>query len=372
MHFLPPPSPMIVPAPAPLFALLLPLVPGWLGWRHLQESAAMYLDTVNYEHLHIGQEAFLAHLAAAGIPEAHLELMQRRSRQQQAEAESEDKQQQQAAEAGLEFSGGGGSSGDGSGLEALFNGEGLAATTAPAAPALDGSNSNALDVLAGLQLTDEDALAAAASGPDSAQGSPQPATPGGRSAMPAAAAEGSRLAPPSEGGSLPPLTPPEARSPLVLAASAAVPASPLPGGSDTAAAAMDQGESGSSAGDGTAPRGLLFEAVDDTSVAQVAFLPVEQQQRQQQQEADGTATATSHAAPAPPEPLPPAALAVAAAEGYGGGGEVALIEEMIGEGTRHVLAAEAAGALQGRYPYMYAQAQDLSLVSRAASRAGLV
>lgn len=39
-----------------------------------QESAAVYLDTVNYEHLHISQDDFLARLAAAGIPEADLEL----------------------------------------------------------------------------------------------------------------------------------------------------------------------------------------------------------------------------------------------------------------------------------------------------------
>ena len=51
--------------------------------------------------------------------------------------------------------------------------------------------------------------------------------------------------------------------------------------------------------------------------------------------------------------------AAAAAEAYE---EAALIEEMIGEGTRHVLAAEAAGQLQCRYPLMYAQAEDLSLV----------
>lgn len=34
----------------------------------------MYLDTVNYEHLRIPQDEFLARLAAAGIPEADLEL----------------------------------------------------------------------------------------------------------------------------------------------------------------------------------------------------------------------------------------------------------------------------------------------------------
>jgi flagellar biosynthesis component FlhA len=42
--------------------------------------------------------------------------------------------------------------------------------------------------------------------------------------------------------------------------------------------------------------------------------------------------------------------------------EPALIEEMVGEGARHVLAAEASGQLQGRYPYMYAAAEDLALV----------
>lgn len=45
----------------------------------------MYLDTVGYEHLGVTREAFLEHLAAAGLPEAHLELrkMQWQEQQQQ-------------------------------------------------------------------------------------------------------------------------------------------------------------------------------------------------------------------------------------------------------------------------------------------------
>lgn len=38
------------------------------------ESAGMYLDTVDWKHLKISQEEFLARLAEAGIPEAQLEL----------------------------------------------------------------------------------------------------------------------------------------------------------------------------------------------------------------------------------------------------------------------------------------------------------
>ncbi|GAB4820453.1 hypothetical protein N2152v2_007499 [Parachlorella kessleri] len=51
------------------------------------ESGAMYLDTVDYEHLRISQEDFLGHLAAAGIPEADIEL-RRRQQQQQAMAQA--------------------------------------------------------------------------------------------------------------------------------------------------------------------------------------------------------------------------------------------------------------------------------------------
>ncbi|KFM23363.1 Vacuolar protein sorting-associated protein 9A [Auxenochlorella protothecoides] len=43
------------------------------------ESVALYLDTVNYEHLHISREEFLARLSAAGLPEAALELEKRAS-----------------------------------------------------------------------------------------------------------------------------------------------------------------------------------------------------------------------------------------------------------------------------------------------------
>lgn len=51
----------------------------------LQESAAMYLDTVDYQHLHISQDEFLARLADAGIPEADmaLKLMNNSTEQQQ-------------------------------------------------------------------------------------------------------------------------------------------------------------------------------------------------------------------------------------------------------------------------------------------------
>lgn len=43
------------------------------------ESAAMYLDTVDWKHLKISQDEFLARLAEAGIPEAHLELISQRN-----------------------------------------------------------------------------------------------------------------------------------------------------------------------------------------------------------------------------------------------------------------------------------------------------
>lgn len=38
------------------------------------ESAAMYLDTVDWRHLHLSKDEFLARLSAAGIPEAEMEL----------------------------------------------------------------------------------------------------------------------------------------------------------------------------------------------------------------------------------------------------------------------------------------------------------
>jgi hypothetical protein len=49
-------------------------------------------------------------------------------------------------------------------------------------------------------------------------------------------------------------------------------------------------------------------------------------------------------------------------------GGAALVDELAAEGMQHVLAAEKTGQLQRRYPYMYAQAEDLALVSGACCR----
>ncbi|EFN58694.1 hypothetical protein CHLNCDRAFT_140312 [Chlorella variabilis] len=194
------------------------------------ESAAMYLDTVNYEHLAVSQETFLAHLAAAGIPEAHMELQRMQQQHEQ--------QQQAAADMGAEYGG----SGDG--------------------------------------LLEQDPTQLASSGGEAADG--------GRAS------------------SLTPLAEPAAPSPVLL---------------EPAGVA---GAGGGGADIGTAePRELSFV---DTALQQALVAAQEQEQGAAQQYA-----------------------------------EAGLVEEMVAEGTRHVLAAEAAGQLQQRYPYMYAQAEDLSL-----------
>lgn len=71
--------------------------------------------------------------------------------------------------------------------------------------------------------------------------------------------------------------------------------------------------------------------------------------------------AEAEASPASPPPraldygLPPSAGA--------GSPRWAVVDELVREGLGSVLRAEAAGELGPRYPYMYAEAEDLSVVS---------
>lgn len=282
-------SPLVLPSPRP--PTLAPA----------QESAAMYLDTVNYEHLAVSQETFLAHLAAAGIPEAHMELQRMQQQHEQ--------QQQAAADMGAEYGG----SGDGL-LEqvqpvAAQASAGEAVGTAGGAETRD---SGADDVLAGLQLMDGGALlpaddrtssGGAVAGLDPVLDS-RPVTPQDPTQL---ASSGGEAADGGRASSLTPLAEPAAPSPVLL---------------EPAGVA---GAGGGGADIGTAePRELSFV---DTALQQALVAAQEQEQGAAQQYA-----------------------------------EAGLVEEMVAEGTRHVLAAEAAGQLQQRYPYMYAQAEDLSLV----------
>jgi hypothetical protein len=308
----------------------------------------MYLDTVNYEHLAVSQQQFLQHLAAAGIPEAHLEL-QRMQQQQEAAAAA-------AADPAIDY---GGSSGvatpeseRGAVAAAAAAEEGAPAAAAAAASvaraAAEGAAAAALrqeqadaaaagavadvgDVLEGLQLAEDSSsssLAVAAGGESAGVGSvqtSQPATPLG--------------VPASREGSLPSLSPlGTAQSPVLLDSAAGAGAAAA-----TATAALPAVTSSSQDGGGGAmPRGLSFHAAADLAWAAEQQEQQAEQQRQHQAEQEGWAEAAAAAA---------------------GAAEAALIEEMVAEGTRHVLAAEAAGMLQQRYPFMYAQAEDLSLVS---------
>ena len=276
----------------------------------------MYLDTVNFEHLAVSQEAFLGHLAAAGIPEAHLEL---RRMQQEAAAAAQAAAEAQAGSAAADV--------------AKAAAAGAAAAVARHEQQAAAGAADAADVLAGLQLADGDGNSGSV-GLEPAQTS-IPATPQGWGA--AAAADDVM----GREGSLPSLTPlGGAESPALLEAPA----------SDAAAAGSGGGEQQQQRGrqqqrqreleQGPAPRELTFEAEAAAAAASAAAAAA-----QQQHEAQAAAAAAVEAA--------------ARREPYT---EPALIEEMVGEGTRHVLAAEAAGALQGRYPFMYARAEDLSLV----------
>ena len=327
-----------------------PLLPG----RPLQESAAMYLDTVNYEHLAVSQQQFLEHLAAAGIPEAHLEL--HRMQQEEAAAAA-------AADPAVDYGGSSGAAtpeGDPAAAAAAAAAAGEAGGSAAAAAsvaraAAEGAAAAQLrqeqaaaaaasaavadvgDVLEGLQLADDSSSSLALAGEGEAAGlasvqTSQPATPLGVGA--------------SREGSLPSLSPlGTSQSPMLL--------DPAAAGAAAAAAPTIGGSSGDGDGSGAMPRGLSFDAASDLATAAEQQEQQAEQQRQHQAEQEGQAEAAAAAVGA-------AAGAQAAAERYA---EAALIEEMVAEGTRHVLAAEAAGMLQQRYPFMYAQAEDLSLVS---------
>ncbi|PSC72702.1 vacuolar sorting-associated 9A-like [Micractinium conductrix] len=313
------------------------------------ESSAMWLDTVNYEHLAVSQVTFLGHLAAAGIPEAHMEL-----RRMQQEAE-------EAAAAAAQAAGAAASSADDAASPrraaasvARAAAEGAAAAAArhdAAAAAADDAD----DVLAGLELAGGDGDGAAtvrdSSEGEAGLGSVQPSMPATPTDAAAAAmfagADGS-----AGGGSggregRPSLTPlDDAQSPTVLApAGSAAPAAGL-GSAGVSLELPHTSPPPAQQQGGRLQRGLSFE-----SAAELATAGEQQEQQQQQQAARQCA---EEAAWAQRE----AAGAVAAAQAYS---EPPLIEEMVAEGTRLVLAAEAAGQLQQRYPFMYAQAEDLSL-----------
>lgn len=289
----------------------------------------MYLDTVNYEHLAVSQEAFLRHLAAAGIPEAHLEL-----RRMQEEAAGQGPQAGSAGDPAADY-GTPDRQPQGATRQAQQGGE--AAGTA--------------DVLVGLELASGGTtpVAASADGEHSGLGSAQhsmPATPVDAAVALFGHGRGSGKGN-LEGGRSTSLTPlPGEQSPTVLA---------LSGGVDVASAALSTAEPACHATEGERqhdsgmlPRGLSFQ-----SASEMASVAEQQEQwRQQQRQAAEEQAATERAMAA--------GVAAAERQRYA---EAALIEEMVTEGTRHVLAAEAAGQLQQRYPFMYAQAEDLSLVS---------
>ena len=277
----------------------------------------MYLDTVNYEHLAVSQEAFLGHLAAAGIPEAHLEL---RRMQQEAAAAAQAAAEAQAGSAAADV--------------AKAAAAGAAAAVARHEQQAAAGAADAADVLAGLQLADGDGNSGSV-GLEPAQTS-IPATPQGSGA--AAAAEDGM----GREGSLPSLTPlGGAESPALLDAPAIdAAAAGCGGGGEQQQQRGRQQRRRQQLEQGPAPRELTFEAEAAAAAASAAAAAA-----QQQHEAQAAAAAAVEAA--------------ARREPYT---EPALIEEMVGEGTRHVLAAEAAGALQRRYPFMYARAEDLSLV----------
>ncbi|KAL4458115.1 hypothetical protein ABPG75_012980 [Micractinium tetrahymenae] len=303
------------------------------------ESGAMYLDTVNYEHLAVSQEAFLRHLAAAGIPEAHLEL-----RRMQQEAE-------QAAAAGAAVAGAAAGAGAGAAGGPAADYGTPDRQQSGAVQVVQQGGEDSADVLAGLELASGSGtpMAAPADGELSGLGSAQhsmPATPIDTTAALFGSVRGSREG--SLGGerstSLTPL--PGEQSPVLLA--------PSSGGADGAGTAARAAEAAASTAHqqqqqagGMMPRGLSFQ-----SASELASVAEQQEQRQQQQRQ----AAEEQAAAA--QAVAAAAATAAAQQQYA---EAALIEEMVAEGTRHVLAAEAAGQLQHRYPFMYAQAEDLSL-----------
>lgn len=311
----------------------------------------MYLDTVNYEHLAVSQEQFLAHLAAAGIPEAHLELHRMQQEAAAAAAAAEQAQQQRAAEQAAST---GSAAAVAASAAAADVAKAAAAGAAKAAARQEQQQvvdaADTADVLVGLQLAYSSAGEGGngSVGLESAQTS-IPATPVGSMALPLDVGM-------AQEDSLPSLTP--------LGAATQSPPLLEPAAVADAAAAADSSPADTGAGDeqqqhlgSTAPRELTFEAASEPVVATAAAAAVAAQQQEQSRQQQAAQAA--------------AAAAVAAAAWQQPYAEAALIEEMVAEGTRHVLAAEAAGQLQQRYPFMYAQAEDLSLVSGAVCCCGL-
>jgi hypothetical protein len=211
------------------------------------------------------------------------------------------------------------------------------------------------DVLAGLQLAEGGEAEAAPSqegsgslGLEPAQTS-FPTTPLGL----AVPGEGEGLGSAAREGSLPALTPlgggsqsPALLEPLTVGAEEEEAAAGCSAQGGAGSGGLAGGEEGQQAqqGGSTAQRELSFEAAAEQQAAAAAVSAADAEQQRQEQAAQAAAAA--------------AVAAAVAAQPYE---EPLLIEEMVAEGTRHVLAAEAAGQLQQRYPYMYAQAEDLSV-----------
>ena len=351
----------------------------------------MYLDTVNYKDLRVSQRDFLAHLSEAGIPEAELEL--RSLQRQQAAAEAA------AAEAAA------------AAADAAAQAEAAAAQAAAAdaavqaeAAAAEAPTAEPAEAAAAGAMAPSEAGAPAAGGGSEAGGSRQEGSPGHPAA--ATAAAGAEL---EAGGSPGDAT--ESPGPADVLAERGSSAEAQTASEDSSATAELQhsGSPPATPAVGGLAAAVPTQAAPAPADSIAAFTPASQlsdltPNRQQTQSPEPVmATQQPPAVPlgvvippigaGSPKAAPPSQQRQRPAGGQSPSGltrrlqyeraaaaagaprqleEPAFVTDMVADGMRHVLEAEAKGQLQAKYPYMYASAADLALVSPLGAKWGSV
>lgn len=262
------------------------------------ESAALYLDTADWRHLKVPQDEFLARLAAAGIPEADMELRALR------------------AAGGAVASG---EAADETAAPVRVVGEEAAAVPEPAVPAAVGA---AVEGEQGEQPApaDADASAEGSAAPgmaasESVAALSEPVTEAADVSGAPLAAAAAQEAPPPPGPAA------DASTPLRVDIPAPEEAQPELSPLETPAPPADT------------PTFALPGALGLTPLGAGPQTPVLIKKR------------------APPEERPPTAAPTSADD---------LVAAMVADGTGLVLAEEAAGRLQRRHRWIYAAAEDLT------------
>lgn len=348
------------------------------------ESVAVYLDTVDWRHLKVPQDEFLARLAEAGLPEAEMELRALRAAEAAAEAAGGGEGVQQSI-AGTPAAG---EDGD---MRPDDTGQVAAAAVVDQQPAAVVAEE--MGGTAAVQQELPDITSAEEVQPSSAATTTSPAAANeGQAEAGSAQLDGSasgaagsvedRDSTPSPSGKVS-----EVVTSVAQAGGAAsiIPSEPKPSASspvDVSGIPPSSSTVGSTRAGGPGPLELPPSPLEPSmafGTSQFGLTPVGglptpsllvpmAQSLPLKEEPPAPPPAASQA-PSPPPPLP----SFAAVHGGDAAPSPAplihsVLDDMVLEGTSLVLEEEAAGRLQQRHPWVYASAEDLSVVSAGGGR----